>query len=82
MGSKKVSPNRRKSIAVTSHVKNAPLPRSKRRPHSIVAGDRLSPLMKARRSLVRRMIFELGQFVKVVAGPTEEHSKGSIYFSG
>ncbi|KAG6919603.1 hypothetical protein DXG01_004267 [Tephrocybe rancida] len=54
MAVSKDSPNRRKSIAVTNQNKPAILPRSKRRPHSIVPGDRLSPFAKARRSLAPR----------------------------
>ncbi|KAG6866877.1 hypothetical protein C0991_008814 [Blastosporella zonata] len=54
MAVSKDSPKRRKSIAVASQNKPTVLPRSKRRPHSIVPGDRLSPFAKARRSLVPR----------------------------
>ncbi|KAG5648239.1 hypothetical protein DXG03_006197 [Asterophora parasitica] len=45
---------RRKSIAVPNQNKPAVIPRAKRRPHSIVSGDRLSPFAKARRSLAPR----------------------------
>ncbi|KAG6817627.1 hypothetical protein H0H87_006255 [Tephrocybe sp. NHM501043] len=56
MAISKDSPKRRKSIAVANHNQNKPaiLPRGKRRPHSIVPGDRLSPFAKARRSLAPR----------------------------
>ncbi|PFH50764.1 hypothetical protein AMATHDRAFT_3619 [Amanita thiersii Skay4041] len=54
MGQKKGSPSRRKSIAVPYQDKPAFISRSKRRAHSIVPGDRLSPLARARRSLVPR----------------------------
>ncbi|KAG6891055.1 hypothetical protein C0995_014144 [Termitomyces sp. Mi166 len=54
MVTSKDSPKRRKSIAATSQNKPAVLPRARRRPHSIVSGDRLSPFAKARRSLVPR----------------------------
>ena len=51
---KKSSPNRRRSIAVPNQ-KNRPslVPKARRRAHSIVPGAALSPLAKARRSLVR-----------------------------
>jgi kinetochore protein Spc7/SPC105 len=52
--SKKTSPKRRKSIAVTHQKKPVALPSRKRRAHSIVPGDRLSPKSKARRSLAPR----------------------------
>lgn len=48
---KKVSPNRRKSIAVTNG-NHSIVPKARRRAHSVVPGV-LSPLAKARRSLVR-----------------------------
>ncbi|KAF8078326.1 Spc7 kinetochore protein-domain-containing protein [Lyophyllum atratum] len=54
MAVSKDSPKRRKSIAVPNQNKPAVLPRAKRRPHSIVSGDRLSPFAKARRSLAPR----------------------------
>ncbi|KAG6868547.1 hypothetical protein C0993_001243 [Termitomyces sp. T159_Od127] len=54
MGVSKDSPMRRKSIAVTNQNKPTVHPRAKRRPHSIVPGDRLSPFAKARRSLAPR----------------------------
>ncbi|KAG6814029.1 hypothetical protein H0H92_003879 [Tricholoma furcatifolium] len=54
MAVSKDSPKRRKSIAVTNQNRPAVPPRAKRRPHSIVPGDRLSPFAKARRSLVPR----------------------------
>ncbi|GLB36475.1 putative spc7 kinetochore protein [Lyophyllum shimeji] len=54
MAVSKDSPKRRKSIAIANQNKPAVPPRAKRRPHSIVAGDRLSPFAKARRSLVPR----------------------------
>ncbi|KAG6888765.1 hypothetical protein C0992_007556 [Termitomyces sp. T32_za158] len=54
MAVSKDSPMRRKSIAVANQNKPAIHPRAKRRPHSIVSGDRLSPFAKARRSLVPR----------------------------
>ncbi|KAG6837858.1 hypothetical protein H0H93_013011 [Arthromyces matolae] len=54
MAVSKDSPKRRKSIAVTNQNKPAVIPRSKRRPHSIVPGDRLSPFAKARRSMAPR----------------------------
>ncbi|KIL70959.1 hypothetical protein M378DRAFT_175273 [Amanita muscaria Koide BX008] len=51
MSARRDSPNRRKSIAVSSQNKPAFIERTKRRAHSIVPGDRLSPLTRARRSL-------------------------------
>ncbi|KAF5377618.1 hypothetical protein D9615_005105 [Tricholomella constricta] len=54
MAVSKDSPKRRKSIAAPNQNKPAVLPRAKRRPHSIVSGDRLSPFAKARRSLAPR----------------------------
>ncbi|RDB29117.1 hypothetical protein Hypma_015188 [Hypsizygus marmoreus] len=54
MAVSKDSTNRRKSIAVANQNKPAGLPRAKRRPHSIVPGDRLSPFAKAHRNLVPR----------------------------
>ena len=60
MPSRRDSPNRRRSIAVPDQNKPAFIARSKRRAHSIVAGDRLSPLARARRSLVRLYSFNHG----------------------
>ncbi|KAF8641136.1 hypothetical protein AX17_000778 [Amanita inopinata Kibby_2008] len=54
MAPKRESPNRRRSIAVPDQNKPAFISRSKRRAHSIVSGDRLSPLARARRSLAPR----------------------------
>lgn len=49
---------RRKSIAVAvTGNKQLVAPKPKRRHHSMVGGDRLSPLAKARRSLVRLQSF-------------------------
>ena len=45
-------PNRRKSIAVPSDQNHPITDTRKRRAHSIAPGERLSPLSKARRSLV------------------------------
>ncbi|KAF9015040.1 Spc7 kinetochore protein-domain-containing protein [Cyathus striatus] len=50
----KDSPNRRRSIAVTNQNKPIVVPKGRRRAHSVVPGDRLSPLAKARRSLAPR----------------------------
>lgn len=50
---KKPSPNRRRSIAVTNQNQPSIVPKGRRRAHSIVPGAKLSPLAKARRSLVR-----------------------------
>jgi len=50
---KKISPNRRRSIAVTNQNQPSIVPKARRRAHSIVPGAALSPLAKARRSLVR-----------------------------
>ncbi|KAF8905455.1 Spc7 kinetochore protein-domain-containing protein [Gymnopilus junonius] len=51
---KKISPNRRRSIAVTNHSRPSLVPRGRRRAHSIVPGTVLSPSAKARRSLAPR----------------------------
>ncbi|CAA7258736.1 unnamed protein product [Cyclocybe aegerita] len=51
---KKVSPNRRKSIAVPNQNLPSLVPKNRRRAHSIVPGASLSPLAKARRSLAPR----------------------------
>jgi hypothetical protein len=50
---KKLSPNRRRSIAVPNQSRPSIVPKARRRAHSIVPGAALSPLAKARRSLVR-----------------------------
>ena len=50
---KKLSPNRRRSIAVPNQNRPSIVPKARRRAHSIVPGAALSPLAKARRSLVR-----------------------------
>ena len=50
---KKISPNRRRSIAVPNQNRPSIVPKARRRAHSIVPGAALSPLAKARRSLVR-----------------------------
>ena len=73
MPAKKDSPNRRRSIAVPNQNKPAFIARSKRRAHSIVAGDRLSPLARARRSLVR-LFLPPEQLIYPLLGSTEEHS--------
>ncbi|TFK41287.1 Spc7 kinetochore protein-domain-containing protein [Crucibulum laeve] len=54
MAVSKDSPNRRRSIAVTNQNKSIVVPKGRRRAHSIMPGDRLSPLAKARRSLAPR----------------------------
>lgn len=54
MAVKKDSPKRRKSIAVTNLNQRSIVPKGRRRAHSIVPGASLSPLAKARRSLVPR----------------------------
>jgi hypothetical protein len=65
---KKVSPKRRKSIAVTNQNKPVSLPTRKRRAHSI--GVRLSPASKARRS-VSTLLIALTLFIFTI------HSSGS-----
>ncbi len=75
MPAKRDSPNRRRSIAVPDQNKPAFISRSKRRAHSIVAGDRLSPLARARRSLVRFKFFLLPLLlIHPLLGSKEEHS--------
>ncbi|KAH9487055.1 Kinetochore protein spc7 [Psilocybe cubensis] len=54
MAPKKVSPNRRRSIAVPNQNLPSLVPKGRRRAHSIVPGATLSPLAKARRSLAPR----------------------------
>ncbi|KAF8898451.1 Spc7 kinetochore protein-domain-containing protein [Infundibulicybe gibba] len=77
MTSSKDSANRRRSIAVPNPNKPTVLPRSKRRPHSIVAGDRLSPFAKARRSLApRRSILKAPKLILDGDLPSSQQSEG------
>ena len=63
MAVKKKSPNRRKSIAVTNQNQASIVPKARRRAHSIVPGAALSPLAKARRSLVRTKTLKLKSYM-------------------
>ncbi|TFK76777.1 hypothetical protein BDN72DRAFT_866650 [Pluteus cervinus] len=74
----KDSPNRRRSIAAAGHSKPS-TQKSRRRAYSIVGGDRLSPLAKARRSLVPRKSILKGS---TAAQNPEQSSQGSTVIRG
>lgn len=80
MALKKVSPNRRRSIAVPNQNLPSLVPKGRRRAHSIVPGATLSPMAKARRSLVciaPRLRFEYDLY-SIVPGSEEKYPE-SLY---
>ncbi|KAF8632568.1 hypothetical protein AX15_001778 [Amanita polypyramis BW_CC] len=81
MPAKRDSPNRRRSIAVPNQNKPAFISRSKRRAHSIVSGDRLSPLARARRSLAPRKSILKASINNVNINPSQQASQSSTQSS-